>query len=129
MDNNSKKMTNGILPEINKVNSIPGVLAYSVLCEATCSNLFAFSPFSLNIESEDFLHYQCLADELKGRISAGDSSLGTLCNLCVRLDKIYEGLMSSCWNAFVEDANIDGDPGKFIVRQMVIVKEFNDSLN
>ena len=68
MDNNSKKMTNGILPEINKVNSIPGVLAYSVLCEATCSNLFAFSPFSLNIESEDFLHYQCLADELKGRI-------------------------------------------------------------
>ena len=72
-------MTNGILPEINKVNSIPGVLAYSVLCEATCSNLFAFSPFSLNIESEDFLHYQCLADELKGRISAGDSSLGTLC--------------------------------------------------
>ena len=129
MDNNNKKMTNGILPAINKVNSIESVKSFSRLCEDTCANLFAYSPFALNIVSEDFLHYQCLADELKKRIADGNSSLGTLCNLCVRLDNIYEGLMNSCWNAFVEDANIDGDPGKFIVKQMVVVKEFNDSIN
>ena len=129
MDNNNKKMTSGILPDVNKVNSIESVKAFSYLCEATCANLFAFSPFALNIEGEEFLQYQCLADELKKRIEEGGSSIGTLCNLCVRLNSIYVKLMTSCWNAFVEEANIDGDPGKFIVKQMVVVKDFNDSLN
>ncbi|MBO7301079.1 MAG: hypothetical protein J6U58_00015 [Bacteroidaceae bacterium] len=128
MDNNSKKMTSGILPDIKRVNSLEDIKAFSILCEATCSNLFAFSPFSLNIESEEFLHYQSLADELKERISDGCSSFGILCNLCVRLNRVYEGLMNSCWNAFIEDSNIDGEPGKFIVEQMVIVRNFNDSI-
>lgn len=129
METNNEKMTNGILPKIDKVNSIENIKAFSVLCEATCSNLFAYSPFLLNIDSEEFLQYQCLADELKERIGDNGCSFGTMCNICVRLNRLYERLMNSCWNSFVEDANIDGEPGKFIIRQMIVVKAFNDAVN
>ena len=129
MDNNNKKMTSSILPNVNKVNSFETVKAFSVLCEATCSNLFTFSPFLLNIDSEEFLQFQHLADELKKRIADGDTSLGVLCNLCARLNKVYERLISSCWKAFVEDANLEKDPGKFVLQQLLVVKEFNDAVN
>ena len=124
MDNNHKKMTSGILPDVNKVVSIESVRAFSKLCEATCANLFAFSPFQLNIDSEEFLLFQCLADELKERLAGEETSIGILCNLCVRLNQVYEKLISSCWKAFVEDATLENDPGKFVT-----VKEFTDTLN
>ena len=129
MDNNHKKMTSGILPNVNKVNSVEGVKAFSRLCEDTCSNLFAYSPFLLNIDSEEFLQFQQMADELKKRIHDGETSLGVLCNLCARINKVYERLISSCWNAFVEDANLERDPGKFIVQQLLVVKVFTNSIN
>lgn len=122
-------MTSGILPDVNKVVSIESVRAFSKLCEATCANLFAFSPFQLNIDSEEFLLFQCLADELKERLATEDASIGTLCNLCVRLNHVYEKLISSCWEAFVENATLENDPGKFVVRQMVAVEEFVAAVN
>lgn len=129
MDNYNKKMTSGILPDVNKVTSVKSVKAFSALCEATCSNLFAFSPFVLNIDSDDFLQFQRMADELKERIAGNDVSLGILCNLCARINKVYERLMSCCWDAFVENSNLESEPGKFVVGQMVIVRDFNDSVS
>ena len=122
-------MTSGILPDVNRVVGIESVRAFSKLCEDTCANLFAFSPFQLNIDSEDFLQFQCLADELKERLAGGETSIGTLCNLCARLNKVYEKLMCSCWDAFVENATLENEPGKFVVRQLVAVEEFTDTLN
>lgn len=129
MDNYNKKTTNAILPDINRVTTPGGVRAFSVLCEATCSNLFAFSPFILNIDSDDFLQFQHMADELKELIAGNDVTLGMLCNLCSRINKVYEKLMTSCWEAFVENSNLESEPGKFIVRQMIIVKDFTDAIS
>ena len=128
MDNYNKKMTSGILPDVNKVTTIESVKAFSTLCEATCSNLFAFSPFILNIDSDEFLQFQRMADELKVHIQSNDVSLGILCNLCARINKVYEMLMNSCWEAFVVNANLESEPGKFVVRQLLIVEAFTDAV-
>ena len=129
MDNYNKKTTNAILPDINRVTTPGGVRAFSVLCEATCSNLFAFSPFILNIDCDEFLQFQRMADELKVHIQGNDVSLGILCNLCARINNVYGMLMSSCWEAFVENANLESEPGKFVVRQLMIVEAFTHKVS
>jgi DNA ligase (NAD+) len=67
-------------------------------------------------------------DELKELIAGNDVTLGMLCNLCSRINKVYGKLMTSCWDAFVENSNLESEPGKFIIRQMLIVKDFTDAI-
>jgi hypothetical protein len=33
-------------------------------------------------------------------------------------------MMSNCWEAFVANPNINDDPGKFIVQQLLLVDEY-----
>ena len=54
-----------------------------------------------------------------------------ICSECEYSSLKWLGKCPKCgaWNSFVEDANIDGEPGKFIIRQMIVVKAFNDAVN
>ena len=124
MANQLKTITHGLIPNTGKVESLPAAKAYSDFCEATCTNLFAFSPYQLHLDREEFLHYQFLADELKSMLADEDCPQKDALELCSKLAASYENLMHCCWEAFVCNTNINADPGKFIVVQMMAVEQY-----
>ena len=97
---------------------------FSAFCENTCSNLFAFSPYQLHLEREEFLHFQYIADELKSLLDGDEVRFDDMQSLCNSLHSVYCAMMSKCWEAFVANPNINDDPGKFIVQQLVLVDEY-----
>ena len=129
MKNNHKVMTDGLLPDFGLVCDIETVRMFSVLCERTCANLFAFSPYQLHLEREEFLHFQYIADELKSLVVCDDVSFESLVPLCKQLHSLYCAMMNDCWGAFVFNPDINADPGKLIVQQMMAVDEFDKTAN
>lgn len=129
MNGARKVITSGLLPDIGLVRNLETIRIFSEMCEETCSNLFAFSPYQLHLEREEFLHFQYLADELKLYIDNNDSEFKTLHSLCESLNSVYQGMMRSCWDAFVCNPDINGDPGKFILQQQITVGKFDKDAN
>ena len=70
MNEKLKTITNSLIPETSSIKDIATAKMFSELCEDTCSNLFAFSPYQLQIEKDTFLRFQYLADELKNYITS-----------------------------------------------------------
>ena len=128
MKKNHKVMICGLLPEAELVFDVETVRMFSTFCENTCSNLFAFSPFQLHLEREEFLHFQYLADELKSLLDEADTRYETYSSLCRELHSVYCTMMNSCWEAFVRNPDIHSDPGKFIVLQLVLVDEYDKTV-
>lgn len=128
MKNNHKVMTGGMLPDAGLVCDVETAGMFSSFCEKTCSNLFAFSPFQLHLEREEFLHFQYLADELKSLISEGEACFEIYVPLCGDLYSVYCAMMDKCWEAFVCNPDINAEPGKFIVQQLVVVDEYEKSV-
>lgn len=128
MDNKLKTITNGLIPANVKVEDATMGSAFSEFCESTCSNLFAFSPYELHLGREEFLHFQFLADELKSVLAIEGCSVAELSSLCSRLMDIYVSLMESCWEAFLCDTDISGEPGKFVVLQMLTVEKYENAV-
>lgn len=124
MNRNHKVMTNGLLPGAELVYDAETVRMFSAFCENTCSNLFAFSPYQLHLEREEFLHFQYIADELKSLLDVDEVRLDDMLSLCNSLHSVYCAMMNNCWEAFVANPNINDDPGKFIVQQLVLVDEY-----
>ena len=129
MNGNNKVITSGLLPDVGLVKDFETVKMFSDLCEDTCSNLFAFSPYQLHIEREEFLHFQYLADELKSFVVDEGIKLETLRTLCKNLNSVYSGIMQGCWDAFVCNPDINGEPGKFIFQQQMTVDLFDRRVN
>lgn len=124
MKNNHKVMTGGLLPDAGLVFDVETIRMFSEFCEETCSNLFAFSPFQLHLDRELFLHFQYIADELKSLLENGDAPFCVLALLCEDLYSIYGNMMDGCWGAFVCNPEIDGEPGRFVIQQMVSVDSY-----
>ena len=124
MKNRYKVMTGGLLPDAGLVFDIETIRMFSEFCEETCSNLFAFSPYQLHIEREAFLHFQYIADELESLLGTDDVQFAELAPLCANLHSVYCDMMNGCWDAFVYNADIHGEPGKFIVQQLVFVDAY-----
>lgn len=126
--NGDNTIANVLLISIDWIDDMKCVGLFSEFCEGTCANLFAFSPYQLHLKREEFLHYQFLADELKDEISSGMSTFEKLYNLCCSLNAIYESMIGCCWEAFLYNNDMDCDPARFVVRQLVTVAEFNERL-
>lgn len=124
MKNRYKVMTGGLLPDAGLVFDIETIRMFSEFCEETCSNLFAFSPFQLHLDRELFLHFQYVADELKSLLGTDDVPFAELAPLCANLHSIYGNIMDDCWGAFVCNPEIDGEPGRFVIQQMVSVDSY-----
>lgn len=124
MEKNYKAITTGLLIDFNGISDLQAARLFSDFCEVTCSNLFAFSPYQLHLEREEFLHFQFLADELKELIEHADVSVEELDAKCSRLKDVYHGMMNSCWQAFVCNPNIEDEPGRFIILQMMAVSNY-----
>ncbi len=124
--NSDNTNANVLLVSIDWIDDMECIVSFSEFCEATCANLFAFSPYQLHLRREEFLHYQFLADELKNEISGGMGTFEELYNLCSKLNTIYESMIGCCWDAFLYNNDVDSDPAKFVVRQLVTVAEFNE---
>lgn len=129
MSGNHKVITSGLLPDLELVRNLEIVKMFSEMCEGTCSNLFAFSPYQLHLEREEFLHFQYLADELKIYINSGECEFKTLRSLCESLNSVYLGMMQNCWDAFICNPDINGEPGKFILQQQITVNKFDKDAN
>ena len=129
MKRNHKVMTNGLLPAAELVYDVHTAGLFSTFCERTCFNLFAFSPYLLHLEREEFLHFQYIADELKSLLAGGDARFECLAPLCKELHSLYCAMMSSCWEAFTFNTDINADPGKFIVNQLMTVDEYDKIAN
>lgn len=127
MDVKQKTITSSLLPDIDAVKDIETAKMFSDLCEETCSNLFAFSPYQLQIDKDAFLRFQYLADELKIQLD-GEDEIDTLLTICSKLNTIYRELMNSCWSSFVYDTDIDSEPGKFIVLQLATMSKFEKNI-
>lgn len=127
MDVKQKTITSSLLPDIDAVKDIETAKMFSDLCEETCSNLFAFSPYQLQIDKDTFLRFQYLADELKIQLDSEDE-IDTLLTICCKLNTIYRELMNSCWNSFVYDTDIDSEPGKFIVLQLATMSKYEKNI-
>lgn len=124
-----KVMTSGLMPDAELVYDVETARIFSAFCEETCSNLFAFSPFQLHLEREEFLHFQYIADELKSLIADGEENYASFVPLCGRLHSVYCAMMTECWEAFVCNPDINADPGKFIVQQLVVVDRYVKSIS
>lgn len=129
MNNNHKVMTAGLLPDMDLVRDNKAARFYSLFCEETCSNLFAFSPYQLRIEREEFLNFQYLADELKSLVEDEEVSYADIAPLCRKLNSVYKSIVENCWEAFICNPDINADPGKFIVQQLVVVDDFTKNAN
>ena len=128
MNEKLKTITNSLIPETSSIKDIATAKMFSELCEDTCSNLFAFSPYQLQIEKDTFLRFQYLADELKNYIEEEDCSFDSIKAVCSKLNIIYKELMICCWNAFIYDTDINSEPGKFIVSQLATVSDYEKKL-
>lgn len=129
MKKNYKVMTSGLLPAAELVYDLYTAGMFSAFCERTCSNLFAFSPYQLHLEREEFLHFQYVADELKSLLASDDVRFESIAPLCKELHSLYCAMMNSCWEAFVCYTDINADPGKFIVNQLMAVDDFDKTIN
>lgn len=129
MKKNYKVMTSGLLPAAELVYDLYTAGMFSAFCERTCSNLFAFSPYQLHLEREEFLHFQYVADELKSLLASDDVRFESIAPLCKELHSFYCTMMNSCWEAFVCNTDINADPGKFIVNQLMAVDDFDKTIN
>lgn len=122
MKNLNKVIINDLIP-LFEIDSIEGAASYSELCEATCSNIFAYSPYKLRIEREEFLHFQEYADALKEGLQK-EITITEAVELCSELSVLYNSIIHRCWQAFVDSFQIDSEPGKFIIGQKLIVESF-----
>lgn len=122
MDNNDKKILGSPLPAIDKINDATGAKAFSAFCEATCKNFFSFEPDMFN--REEFLNFQCLADDLKAGLNSTEHSL----ELCKKAHCIYESLISSVYNAFL-NSNNKIESGKLVALQIIATTDFEKNLN
>lgn len=121
--NMNKEISSALLLPVEEIDNLGCVELYSAFCEATCTNLFAYSPYQLHLDREEFLHFQFLADELKDDIEKGEVAFDELHKLCYNLNNVYVNMISCCWKAYQYNADKDGDPSKFIIRQIKIVAE------
>lgn len=121
--NKNNEFSSALLLPIDKIENFRCVELFSEFCEATCANLFAFSPYLLHLNREEFLHYQFLADELKDDIEKGEIPFEELYNLCCNLNDVYLNLASCCWEAYKYNENKERDPCGFIIRQIKNVAE------
>ena len=128
MDEKLKTITNSIIPENIAIKDVATAKMFSELCEETCSNLFAFSPYQLQIKKETFLRFQYLADELKNYTEQEDCPFDSIEDLCLKLNITYNELMICCWNAFIYDTDINSEPGKFIVSQLATVAKYEKNI-
>lgn len=124
--NSDKTNANGLLISIDWIDDMKSIVSFSEFCEATCANLFAFSPYQLHLRREEFLRYQLLAYELKNKISSGMDTFEELYILCCKLNVIYESMTGCCWDAFLYNNDVDCDSATFVVRQLVAVAELNE---
>lgn len=106
--------------------NIENVRAFSDFCEATCVNLFAYSPFQLRIDREQFLLFQNKADELKERLKEADVSVKDLIEVCCCLKDVYLKLMNDCWEAYIESGDSRTESGKFVTTQHIEVRLYNN---
>lgn len=119
----NKEISSALLLPIEKVENLRCVELYSEFCEATCANLFAYSPYQLHLDREEFLHFQFLADELRDDIGKGEVPFDELYRLCCNLNDVYVNMLSCCWKAYEYNADKDGDPSKFVIQQIKTVAE------
>ena len=56
-------------------------------------------------------------------IEKGEVAFDELHKLCYNLNNVYVNMISCCWKAYQYNADKDGDPSKFIIRQIKIVAE------
>jgi hypothetical protein len=122
--NKNKEVSSAMIIPVDNIADLRCVKLFSEFCEATCDNLFAYSPYQLHLDREEFLHFQFLADELKNDLENGEVSFDELYKLCLGLNEVYVNLVCSCWAAYKYNNNKDGEPGKFVVRQIKIVSDF-----
>ena len=79
----------------------------------------AFAEFGITAR-----RFQYVADELKSLLGTDDVQFAELTPLCANLHSIYGNIMDDCWGAFVCNPEIDGEPGRFVIQQMVSVDSY-----
>ncbi len=124
MGYNQSTNVSGLLFDYCEINNVEAAKNFSDFCEATCNNLFAFSPYELHIDREEFFLFQVLADELKIGITSPAYIEEKMTKACSKLFFLYENLMRCCWEAFIENPDIKSDAGIFVVNQMQAVNKY-----
>lgn len=129
MDMNYKIAEKDFMPVSKKLAYAKDARDFSEFCEATCSNLFAYSPYHLQLDREAFLDFQEQADALKDRIGEEEVDMDELECLCGNLRKTYMRLLQGGWQTFVKNAESGCDSGNFLAAQLMIVAKYNHRLN
>lgn len=117
---------NKLLAIQGEILSIEDVKAFSDFCEATCANLFAYSPYQLHVDREQFLLFQDQADELKDGLGGAEVKVESLKELCRCLKELYSELMRNCWEAYTDGYDPRSESGKFMATQLIAVRMYNN---
>lgn len=126
MDVNYKIAEKDLMPVSGKLACAKDARAFSDFCEATCSNLFAFSPYNLQLDREAFLRFQEQADALKEMVGKEMVDMAELECLCGTLRNTYMCLIQGGWQAFAENAESGCDSGNFLAAQLMTVAMYNN---
>lgn len=123
---NYKIAEKDLMPVSGKLACVKDARDFSDFCEATCSNLFAFSPYNLQLDREAFLRFQEQADALKEMVGKEMVDMSELECLCGTLRNTYMCLIQGGWQAFAENAESGCDSGNFLAAQLMIVSMYNN---
>lgn len=129
MNANYNVTEKGLMPVSGKLACVKDARDFSDFCEATCSNLFAFSPYHLQLDCEAFLRFQEQADALKEMVGKKEASIKELESLCGNLRNTYIRLLQGGWQAFAENAELGCESGKFLSAQLMTVAKYNNRIN
>lgn len=129
MEYNKSTNVTGLLFEFSEIKNIEDAKILSDFCENTCSNIFAFSPYELRIDRDDFLLFQVLSEDLKEKVNSSSVLDDKISKICTKLFFLYENLMHCCWKAFLLNSDIKSDAGIFVVNQMCTVVELEKRMN
>ncbi len=129
MEYNKSTNVTGLLFEFSEIKNVEDAKILSDFCENTCSNIFAFSPYELHINRDDFFLFQVLSEDLKKGVNSSNVLDDKIYKICTKLFFLYENLMHSCWEAFLLKPDIKSDAGIFVVNQMRTVGEFEKKMN
>lgn len=129
MEYNKSTNVTGLLFEFSEIKNVEDAKILSDFCENTCSNIFAFSPYELHIDRDDFFLFQVLSEDLKKGVNSSNVVDDKISKMCTKLFFLYENLMHCCWEAFLLNPDIKSDAGIFVVNQMRTVGEYEKRMN